>query len=48
MTCHGPEGRERRACSAAGRPERPHGDCTHHAGFVINGLTGEITVDGTK
>lgn len=48
-TCHGPEGKGTPPAFPPLVGQKDFmGDCVNHASFVINGLTGEITVDGTK
>jgi mono/diheme cytochrome c family protein len=47
-TCHGAEGKGTPGAFPPLVGQKDHmGDCAKHAGIVINGLTGEIVVDGT-
>jgi mono/diheme cytochrome c family protein len=48
-TCHGPEGKGTPGAfpPLVGQKDLM-GDCKKHAGYVVHGLTGEMTVDGTK
>ncbi len=46
-TCHGPEGKGTPPAFPPLVGQKDHmGDCAKHAGMVINGLMGEITVNG--
>lgn len=47
-TCHGPEGKGTPGAFPPLVGQKDHmGDCAKHAGIVLWGLTGKITVDGT-
>jgi len=49
MTCHGAEGKGTPGAFPPLVGQKDHmGDCKTHAGIVINGMTGEIEVDGVK
>jgi mono/diheme cytochrome c family protein len=46
-TCHGPEGKGTPGAFPPLVGQKDHmGDCKKHAGIVINGMQGEIVVDG--
>ena len=48
-TCHGPDGKGTPGVFPPLVGQKDHmGDCVHHAGIVINGLQGELEVNGTK
>lgn len=48
-TCHGAEGKGQSGVFPPLVGQKDHmGDCVKHAGIVINGLQGEIEVDGVK
>lgn len=47
MTCHGAEGKGTPGAFPPLVAQKDHmGDCAKHAGIVINGLQGELVVDG--
>lgn len=47
-TCHGPEGKGTPpAFPPLAGSKKEMGDCKTHAGYVVHGLSGEITVQGT-
>jgi len=49
MTCHGAEGKGTPGAFPPLVGQKDHmGDCKKHAGIVINGMKGEIEVDGVK
>lgn len=49
VTCHGPEGKGTPGAfpPLVGQKDLM-GDCVKHAGYIVHGLVGEITVDGQK
>lgn len=49
MTCHMENGEGTKGAFPPLKGQKDHmGDCVKHAGIVINGMTGEIEVDGVK
>lgn len=49
MTCHMENGEGTKGAFPPLKGQKDHmGDCAKHAGIVINGMTGEIEVDGVK
>ncbi|MEQ1568463.1 MAG: cytochrome c, partial [Myxococcota bacterium] len=48
-TCHGPEGKGTPGAFPPLVGQKDFmGDCKNHAGLVVKGLSGEITIDGQK
>ncbi len=49
ITCHGEDGKGMPGAFPPLAGQKDHmGDCAKHAGLVLNGLSGEIVVDGVK